>query len=441
MILSQGTDTFSHPSPPSVDIRSVSSARGEDPTDTIAVPCESRAAPSQALTVSQLARVIRDTVRTNPLLARVLVRGEVSGLQSAPAGHVFFTLKDATAQVSSVLFHSDAENLGFELEDGMDVLATGEVDVFPRRGTVQFLVRAATPAGVGAFWAAYQKTRKKLAAEGLFDPVRKRPLPPFPHRIGVVTSEVGAVVYDIVTILRRRYPLAHVVIAPALVQGPGAPASLRRALAFVEDRVDVVVVARGGGSLEDLWCFNDEGLARAVASCRVPVVSAVGHETDVTIVDFVADLRAPTPSAAAELLSPDAIELIVRVNAAGRTLVREVQDILADAQSRTTALGERVSPRGLHRELDVNRGRLDKARGALDGIARREMARHRDRIEALARRLDVLSPFATLRRGYAIAERPGGSVVAHVAEVAPGDALAVRLQDGRVHVRVNQEDP
>src|SRR5439155_2149796 len=186
------------------------------------------------------------------------------------------------------LFREDAEMLGFDLEDGMDVVVSGDVDVFPRRGSVQLLIKAATPAGVGAFWAAYQKTRKKLAAEGLFDPVRKRPLPPFPQRIGVVTSEIGAVVHDIVTILRRRYPIAHLVIAPALVQGPEAPASLRRALAVVADRVDVVIVARGGGSLEDLWCFNDEGLARAVAASRVPVVSAIGHETDVTIVHVVA---------------------------------------------------------------------------------------------------------------------------------------------------------
>src|SRR2546421_5372372 len=246
--------------------------------DPIPAPGQQTPAVPAALTVAQLPRLIRETVRANPLLSRILVRGEVSNFQTAPAGHVFFTLKDATAQVSCTVFREDAELLGFDLEDGMDVVVSGDVDVFPRKGTVQLLVRAATPAGVGAFWAAYQRTRKKLAAAGLFDPARKRPLPPFPRRIGVVTSEMGAVVHDIVTILRRRYPIAHVVVAPALVQGPGAPARLRRALAVVADRVDVVILARGGGSLEDLWCFNDEGLARAVASCRVPTVSAIGHE-------------------------------------------------------------------------------------------------------------------------------------------------------------------
>src|SRR5881392_3007086 len=282
--------------------------------DPIALTPPPRPTVPQALTVSQLARLIRETVRSNPLLSRILVRGEVSNLQAAPAGHVFFTLKDATAQVSCTLFREDAELLGFDLEDGMDVVVSGDVDVFPRKGNVELVVRAATPAGVGAFWAAYQRTRKKLAAEGLFDVARKRSLPAFPRRIGVVTSEIGAVVHDIVTILRRRYPMAHVIVAPALVQGPGAPASLRRALTAVADRVDVIIVARGGGSLEDLWCFNDEAVVRAIAASPVPIVSGVGHETDFTLADFAADLRAPTPSAAAELVAPDVAQLQMQVD-------------------------------------------------------------------------------------------------------------------------------
>src|SRR5216117_1759992 len=381
--------------------------------DSLAVTCESRPGVPEALTVTQLARVIRDTVRANPILSRILVRGEVSNLQRAPAGHVFFTLKDATAQISCTLFREDAEMLGFDLEDGMAVVVSGDVDVFPRRGSVQLLIKAATPAGVGALWAAYQKTRKKLAAEGLFDAARKRPLPSFPRKIGVVTSEVGAVVHDIVTILRRRYPIAHIVIAPALVQGPEAPASLRRALAFIADRVDVVIVARGGGSLEDLWCFNDEGLARAVAASRAPVVSAIGHETDVTIVDFVADVRAATPSAAAELVSPDATELMVRINGAGRSLIGEIQEALRAGRSRATALRERLSPQGLQRGVEASRVLLSRSFNALAAVAPRELTRQRERLDALGRRLDVLSPLATLQRGYAIAEREDGHVVAH----------------------------
>src|SRR5207247_2061688 len=278
----------------------------------------------QALTVTQLARVIRDTIRGNPILSRILVRGEVSNLQRAPSGHVFFTLKDATAQLSCTLFREDAEMLGFDLEDGMDV--------------------------------------------------------------------VVSVVRDIVTILRRRYPIAHIVIAPALVQGPEAPASLRRALAFVADRVDVVIVARGGGSLEDLWCFNDEGLARAVAASRAPVVSAIGHETDVTIVDFVADVRAATPSAAAELVSPDATELMARINGAGRSLVGEIREALRGARGRAMALRERLSPRGLQRGVEANRALLERSFAALSAVAPREVTRQRERLDALGRRLDVLSP-------------------------------------------------
>jgi exodeoxyribonuclease VII large subunit len=409
--------------------------------DPLAVSREPAPAVPQALTVSQLAHLIRETVRSNPLLNRILVRGEVSNVQAAPAGHVFFTLKDATAQVSCTLFREDAELLGFDLEDGMDVVVSGDVELFPRKGSVQLLVRAATPAGVGAFWAAYQRTRKKLAAEGLFDAARKRPLPSFPQRIGVVTSEIGAVVHDIVTILRRRYPMAHVIVAPALVQGPGAPASLRRALAAVADRVDVVILARGGGSLEDLWCFNDEGLARAVATCRVPVVSAIGHETDVTIADFVADVRAATPSAAAELVSPDAVELRAQLNEAVHLLAQEIREILSVRRARVKGLGDRISPRGLRRSVEANRVRLQGMHESLASFGAREVVRHRERLGSVGRRLDLLSPLATLRRGYTIAEREDGHVVAHAADVTAGDRLAVRFQDGRIRVRVSDEAP
>ena len=407
--------------------------------DPIALSPPPRPAVPQALTVSQLARLIRETVRANPLLGRILVRGEVSNVQAAPAGHRFFTLKDSGAQIDCILFREDAELLGFDLEDGMDVVVSGDVDVFPRKGNVELVVRAATPAGVGAFWAAYQRTRRKLAAEGLFDVARKRSLPAFPRRIGVVTSEIGAVVHDIVTILRRRYPMAHVIVAPALVQGPGAPASLRRALAAVADRVDVVILARVGGSLEDLWCFNDESLARAVATCRVPVVSAIGHETDVTIVDFVADVRAATPSAAAELVSPDAIGLAARVNDAQQRLVQEIHDVVCSAMERVKGLGERMSPRGLRRSVEANRERLQHVYDALAAGGPREVARHRDRLGAVGRRLDLLSPLATLQRGYAIAERMDGHVVSRASEIEEGDALAVRFQDGRVQVHVQEE--
>jgi len=216
---------------------------------------------------------------------------------------------------------------------------------------------------------------------------------------------------------------------------------LRRALAAVADRVDVVILARGGGSLEDLWCFNDERLARAVATCRVPVVSAIGHETDVTIADFVADVRAPTPSAAAELVSPDSVELAAQVADAGRRLAEEIREVLSVSRVRVRGLGERISPRGLRRGIEANRARLQRIQEALASVGPRVILRHQDRLAGIGRRLDLLSPLATLQRGYAIAEREDGHVIAHAAEVASGDAMAVRFQDGRIHVRVNATEP
>src|SRR2546428_7227510 len=239
-------------------------------------------------------------------------------------------------------------------------------------------------------------TVTQLAAEGLFDAARKRPLPAYPRKIGVVTSEVGAVVHDIVTILRRRYPIAHIIIAPALVQGPEAPASLRRALAFVADRVDVVIVARGGGSLEDLWCFNDEGLARAGAASRSPVVSAVGHETDVTIVDFVADVRAATPSAAAGLVSPGATGPMGPGQGGGRSLVGEIHEALRGARSRATALRERLSPRGLQRGVEADRALLERSFAALSAVAPSEVTRNRARLEGGGRRRGGVGPPAAV---------------------------------------------
>jgi len=408
--------------------------------DAFAVSSDAKASVPRALTVTELARLLRDTLRANPLLTRVLVRGEVSNVQATPAGHVFFTLKDATAQVACALFREDAEGLGFDLEDGMEVAASGDVDLYARRGEVQLVVRAVTPAGVGAFWAAFQRTRRRLEAEGLFDPERKRPLPRFPRRIGVVTSEAGAVVHDIVMILRRRYPLADVVLAPALVQGPEAPASLRGALAAVATRVDVVFLARGGGSLEDLWCFNDEALARAVAACPVPVVSAVGHETDVTIVDFIADVRAPTPSAAAEIAVPLKEELRLRVADCGRELVRGVRVHLRERWTALAGSRDRMSPSALRREVETNAGRLRAVAVSLIRAAGQEIPRRRERLGSLGTRLDVLSPLATLRRGYAVVSRPVGFVLTHAADADIDETLVVRLSDGHLQVHVTGKE-
>jgi len=394
----------------------------------------------RAMSVTELTRILRDTLRSNPLLGRVLVRGETGNVQATAAGHVFFTLKDANAEIACVLFREDARSLGFSLGDGMEVVASGDVDLYARRGEVQIVIRALSPAGVGAFWAAFQRTRRALQEEGLFDGARKRPLPAFPKRVGVVTSEGGAVVHDIRAVLRRRYPLAEVLLAPALVQGPEAPTSLRNALAAVQGRVDVVILARGGGSLEDLWCFNDEGLARAVAACPVPVVSAVGHETDVTIVDFVADLRAPTPSAAAELVVPDAVQLRAHIEALRIELGRRMRDDLRERWTGLAALGERTSPSGYRRELANQAARVRTVGGLLLSAGPREILRCRERMEAVGRRLDALSPLATLDRGYAIVARGDGRLLTRAEDISLGEALRVRIRDGTLHARVEGKE-
>lgn len=393
-----------------------------------------------ALSVGELSRLLRDTVRGNPLLTQVLVRGETSNVQRGSTGIVFFTLRDEEAEIACVLFRDAAESLPFELADGMAVLATGDVDLYPRRGEVQLVIRTVAPEGVGLFWATFQKTRKSLEAEGLFEAARKRPLPTFPRRIGLVTSEQGAAVHDLVTILRRRYPLAALVLSPTLVQGDGAPASLRRALLAVQGRVDLVIVARGGGSLEDLWCFNDEALARAIAACPVPVVSAVGHETDVTIADFVADVRASTPSAAAELVSPDLEELRAQVRSLAQTTLATVEALLRDARRGLAMTGARLSPASLQRGVHDDGDRLQRTGRGLCDSAARHLTRASEGLSSLGDRLDAVSPLGTLRRGYAILEREDGRVVTDAHGVRPPEPLAVRLRDGRLHVHVDSKE-
>lgn len=409
-------------------------------TQAVSAPAADDRAP-RPLTVTELSRLLRETIRSNPLLTRVLVRGEIANVSRAPSGHWFFTLRDEAAAVPCALFREAAAALGFEPEEGMAVLASGDVELYARRGEVQLVVRSLTPEGVGAFWVSFQRTRKKLEAEGLFEASRKRPLPSFPLRVGVVTSESGAVIHDIVTVLRRRFPLARVVLSPATVQGPEAATSVRDGLVRIQDRVDVVIVGRGGGSMEDLAAFNDEALARAIASCPVPVVSAVGHETDVTIADFVADVRAPTPSAAAELLSPDAADLRAQVGSLGEGLVKAMASILRERRTGLAAAASRLAPQRLVKEVEMNRDRLHRSGRSLLEFGALTIKAGRDGLAALAGRLDAVSPLATLRRGYAIVERDGGALVTRIAQAAVDDDLGVRLSDGklRVHVRSKEE--
>lgn len=386
----------------------------------------------EVLTVSELCDRLRAVVRSLP--GPVHVYGEVRDLVRPPSGHTYFTIRDEGAQITCVLFRADAADRS-AVRDGLSVLIRADLDFYATRGLPQLVVRSIHPRGVGDLWVAFEATKAALAREGLLDAARKRPLPPFPDRVGLVTSEAGQAMHDVVQILRRRYPLATVVLSPAAVQGEAAPASLVAALHRLGAvPVDVIIVARGGGSTEDLWAFNDEGLARAIAAAPVPVVVAVGHETDITIAGLVADVRAPTPSAAAQAVAPDFADLAREVRSAKADLVREGWRVVRDLRQRADGLGASLTPEALGGALAETRHRLASARARLLD-AGRQFRRHREALDALFRRLDAVGPLPTLRRGYAIALRDA-QVVSSASSLRVGDDLLLRFQDGDVGCRV-----
>lgn len=394
---------------------------------------------SPILSVSQLAALLRHAVRSHPLLARVVVQGETSNARVHASGRVYFTLKDEGAQVACILFRGDAESLSFPLRDGMTVVARGEVDVYPPRSQYELVVRSLEPAGVGAFWLAFERTRATLEAEGLFAEERKRPLPTYPERIAVVTSESGAALHDIRTVLARRYAIAEVLLVPCSVQGKDAVASLVRAMYLAgRSGADVVIVARGGGSAEDLAAFNAEPLARAVAACPVPVVSAVGHETDVTIVDFVADRRAPTPSVAAELVAPDVRDLAAFLEGERFALGRALRYRLERYRDRLDAAGRTLRPSALRTRVADLCQRADAAFTALCRASWTALEGSKSRLEKVGATLESVSPLATLARGYAAVVDAKGRVVASVESARPGDAINVLVKDGRLGCEVQE---
>jgi exodeoxyribonuclease VII large subunit len=339
------------------------------------------------------------------------------------------------------MFRSAAQRLRFKPDNGMQVLLFGQVSVYDRDGAYQMYVNEMEPAGVGALHLQYEQLKAKLQAEGLFDEALKRSLPTLPRRVGIVTAPTGAALRDMITVSRRRFPGVNLLIAPALVQGAEAPASLIRALNLVarQPGVDVVIIGRGGGSLEDLWAFNDEDLARAIRECPVPVVSAVGHETDFTIADFAADLRAPTPSAAAEIVVPSRAELLGTVDALKSRLITLTKRHVERKRLRLKALAERpvlLRPQG---RLLQDRQRLDDLVRRLGNASGRRMERNRHRLASLAGRLDALSPLAVLSRGYAIARGEDGRVIKEAGAVAIGAPVTVMLHKGELRVRVESK--
>ncbi len=389
--------------------------------------------------MTQLTDLVRQTIRANGALRGVLVRGEMSNVAAHASGRIYFTLKDERSQVACVLFRGDAARLRFEPEDGLEVLVAGDVDVFPARGQYELVAREVRPLGAGAWWLHFQQVRMKLEADGLTSEARKRPLPAMPHRVGLVTSTDGAAYHDVLRALADRWPLVEVVVSPAPVQGEDAPPRIVEALhRLARSGVDVVVIARGGGSAEDLVCFNDEGLARAVARFPVPVVSAIGHETDVTILDFVADARAATPSRAADLVAPDCREVLGRLAGFREGLERAVREDVRRRRSRLESIRGYLSPEAVTSRVRDTAQRLDAMFDALEAAIDRTLAAIRARVARAETSLDALGPGPTLRRGFAVVLDARGATVSSVSSIAAGDALRVLVRDGEARVHVDE---
>ncbi len=384
-------------------------------------------------TVSEVSSYIEEIFRVDPLLTNVWVTGEVSNFVRASSGHLYFSLKDPDAALKCVMWRSNSVLLERMPRDGEHVLAHGYVGLYKPRGEYQLYVDVLQPAGVGVLYQEFLRIKAKLEAEGLFDESRKRPIPRFPRRLGIVTSPTGAALRDILRILRERYPVVEVVLAHAVVQGDDAPVSIVRALRSLNQccDLDAIIVARGGGSIEDLWAFNDESVARAIAGSRVPVISGVGHETDFTIADFVADLRAPTPTGAAMAAVPDRAQLKVLVEGYRKEIETAVSRSLNGKRLELRRLRAALSMRSPVRWLGYQRQAVDDMNRRLILAMNRGMERRRHLIGSEVARLEALDPKAVLQRGYAVVrDLASGSVVSSVNEVEDGQWLSISVSDG-----------
>ncbi|MCH8844377.1 MAG: exodeoxyribonuclease VII large subunit [SAR324 cluster bacterium] len=438
----------------------------------------------QVWTVSQLSRRIRQTIEE--ALPAVAVDGEVSNFKAAASGHLYFNLKDRDAQIRCVMFRNAAQSLRFEVEDGLQVIVRGKIAVYEPRGEYQIQVALLEPKGAGSLSLAFEQLKRRLEAEGLFAEAAKKPLPFLPRRIGIVTSPQGAAVRDMLQVLERRFPSMPVLIHPTAVQGENAAREIAEAIAALnriahDGEIDLIIVGRGGGSVEDLWAFNEEVVARAIFASHVPIISAVGHEVDFTIADFVADLRAPTPSAAAELAVPNRADLRATVDDLRQRLFRRIEDdaawrveqwrslrarldspegMIRQSVQRVDDLGERLR-QSLEHHRDTAQHRHSGARELLLGYRpdrlvplhrrearrlerrlgpalRRHVVHRRDRFASIMELLDSLSPLTVMRRGYSVAHNEQGSLIRSVDQVAPGDALDLKLHDGRIGAKIDR---
>ena len=396
----------------------------------------------QVLSISQLNEYIRGRMDADPLLTQVAVRGEISNYKLYPSGHHYFTLKDESSALKCVLFKGNALRLRFRPENGMKVIAMGKVSVFPRDGAYQLYCTAMAMDGVGDLYAAFEQLKRKLEAQGLFDPRHKKPLPKYPNTIGIVTSSAGAAVHDMLRILRKRYPLSRVRLLPVRVQGAEAPGEIAAAIRYANywQLADLLIVGRGGGSIEDLWAFNDERVAYAIYESEIPVISAVGHEPDVTISDFVADLRAATPSNAAELAVPDRDALRQNLDSATAAMASALQRQLRSARQHLEVLSRSAALQSPDSYLQQQRKSLELLTNRLISAQNQNITRKNHQYIAAVSKLDAMSPLKVLSRGYAMTRNERGEVIRSVQQVSEGERITVNLSDGRLSATVTKKE-
>ena len=386
---------------------------------------------AEIFSVTMLNEYIKNIFENNRTLSSVTVRGEISNFTNHRSGHLYFSLKDSDGQIRAVMFRSRAQGLKFMPESGMKVIIHGSVTVYPRDGSYQIYVSSMQPDGIGALYLAYEQMKARLAEEGLFDDIHKKPIPMYPRRIGVITSPTGAAVRDIINVTGRRYPMADIYLYPALVQGAGSEDSLVRSLDYLDKSglCDVIIIGRGGGSIEDLWSFNSEKLARRIFDAKTPIISAVGHETDFTICDFVSDMRAPTPSAAAEIAVPDRRELMMRVDQLDERLATALIRNVQRARERLNALSDRAGADSVRRMIDGKRDEVNYLNEKSTLLIRSILQAKRDMLSSSAAKANALSPLSTLSRGYSVAEKDN-VVIKSVNELSAGDRLTLIMRDG-----------
>jgi exodeoxyribonuclease VII large subunit len=392
----------------------------------------------QSLSVSEINRYLRELMESDEILSDLWVQGEIATLSKPASGHIYFTLKDAMSTLRCVVWKSAAMRFQALLQSGAQIEAHGYIGLYEQGGQYQLYVDAVRLTGEGALYREYLRLKAKLEAEGLFDPARKRPLPEYPNKIGIVTSSSGAALQDILNVLRRRYPLVEVILAHCAVQGDAAPGEIVSALQRLNEQgeADLILVARGGGSMEDLWAFNDESVVRAIAASALPVITGIGHEIDFTLSDFAADLRAPTPTAAAELAVPDREELLGLLNGAIGQLIYVCQAVFQDSRTRLTGMRHRIEKASPEWMIRNDRQHLDDLSFRLESNLGNSFRFKRSEALGLTKRLSALNPFAVLQRGYAIVTNTAGQVVSIVRQVTMDEVVDVKISDGTILTRV-----